>query len=182
MNSTVRRTLWILVMLAISWAFAEGQTPKSSKDLLFTIRPTHRVLDEGTDVTLHFSLKNLSTRRILVIREASLHDLIYLEIVDGQGKEISWQGKIVSRGYPADFFTTLEPGQSVSFHESISLSNGTGYDLRKSGTYRIRAEFAISPKEYFAQVADGAVILERPVRSNWTRVIIKEPVPVPRQK
>jgi hypothetical protein len=144
---------------------------KAGKNLLFHIKPVRPAFGEGTDITLEFSLKNVSKRRVLATREASLHDLIYLEVVDEAGKQVTWHGKITSRAYPASFWVILQPGQSTTFRAVISSSDD-GYDLKKPGTYRVRAEFSISPKEYFAPVADNAVIPDKPVRSNWATVVI----------
>jgi len=166
-----RAPLRILLVLAISGTFARSQSMKAGGDLLFRIKPVQMAFDQGTDVELEFSLKNVSHHQVLATREASLHDLIYLEVVDEAGKQVPWQGKIISRAYPASFWIILQPGQSTAFRAVIS-SSANGYDLKKPGTYRVRAELSISPKKYFGPVAGGAVIPEKPVRSNWVTVVI----------
>lgn len=165
-----RAKLCILLVLVLSGIFAKSQAAKAGSDLLFVIKPVQHAFDQGTDVELEFSLRNVSQRPVLATRQASLHDLVYLEVVDEAGKQVTWHGKIPSRAYPASFWVILQPGQSTTFRAVISSDDG--YDLKKPGTYRVRAEFSISPKEYFAPVADNAVIPDKPVRSNWAKVVI----------
>jgi hypothetical protein len=155
-------------MLLVSSA-GVGQTRgrESAVVLLFHIKPAAHVFNAGADIVLEFTLKNVSKRRVLATREASLRDIIYLELFDKQGRKIPWQGKISSRQYPSDFFVVLEPSQSATFHSVVSASNGSGFEIKKAGKYRVRAEFSLSPKEYFAPVSDGGVVPDRPVKSNW---------------
>jgi hypothetical protein len=166
-----RATLCILLILALSGALAASQRAKPRNVLAFVIRPVRRAFPQGTDVLLEFSLKNVSKYPVLATREASLHDLIYLAVVDRAGEQVPWHGKVINRAYPTSFFIILEPGQSTTFRAVISLPEG-GYDLQRPGTYRVRAEFSISPKPYFAAVAHGAMIPERPVCSNWAKIVI----------
>ncbi len=167
-------TVWMLIIMPLSGGIAESKRDAIGRDLILRIRPVRPVFGEGADITLQFSLKNVSQHPVLATREASLHDLIYLEIVDQHGNDVGWRGKIISRAYPAGFFVVLQPGQSVTFRSVISFSNGAGYEVRRPGTYRVRAEFSISPKQYFAPVADGAAIPDSPVRSNWAKLVIAE--------
>ena len=158
------------------WAlssFAQSRQAASATDLLFSLRPTTPSFELNTDITVEFSLKNTSGHRILATREASLHDLIYLDVLDERGKKVGWRGKIVNRGYPPEFFVILQPGQSTTFRGIISTASGSGYQISKPGTYRIQAEFSLSPKEYFAPVSNGTAIPDRPVKSNWARFSVK---------
>ena len=157
----------LLAACSVSNSFAEIKQREIKRDLLFRVKPVTPVFYTGADVILEFQLKNVSARKVLASRAASLHDLIYIEVIDEHGRRVSWQGKIPSRGYPVDFFVVLNPGQSITFRAVISFSNGAGYDIHKPGTYRVKSTFSLAPKEYFAQVSNGAVIPERPVRSNW---------------
>jgi hypothetical protein len=165
--------LSVTIIITIFGAVAQPQTTKTGKILAFNIKPIQSSFDTGSDIILEFSLKNESRFRVLATREAVLHDSIYLEIIDEHGKEISWQGRIVSRSYPSSLFIVLEPGDSTTFRAAISRSDGTGYDLRKPGIYRVGAEFSLSPKEYFAEMSNGAVVPDHPVRSNWSKVVLK---------
>lgn len=173
MNNTYRIMLSAMIIVTTFSAITQAQTTNAGKALVFNIKPIQSSFDTGSDIILEFSLTNESHFRVLATREAVLHDSIYLEIVDEHGKGISWQGRIVSRSYPSSLFIVLEPGHSVTFRAAISRSDGTGYEIRKPGTYRVRAEFSLSPKEYFAEMSNGAVVPDHPVRSNWTKVVLK---------
>jgi hypothetical protein len=166
----------LLALLLFSWSCCvNGAKAGHVSDLLFRLRPTTPAFEVKTAVKLEFSLKNVSDHRVLAIRQASLNDLIYLRVVDERGRRINWQGKIVSRAYPADLFVVLEPGQVSTFRAVISLSNGSGYRFDRAGIYRVRAEFSLAPKEYFAPVSKGAAIPDRPVKSNWAQFLINTP-------
>jgi hypothetical protein len=168
MTATVRA---IFCAPLVFWALAcsaQSSRPAKTTDLLFRVRPTTPSFELNTDITVEFSLKNVSAHRILATREASIHDLIYLEVLDARGRRVGWRGKIVSRGYPPGFFVILQPGQSTTFR-GIVTTNGSGYQISKPGTYRIQGEFLLAPKEYFSPVSEGAAIPDRPVRSNWAQ-------------
>ena len=156
MTNRIRVTLCIFLVLCSLSAVGQVGKAGTAADLLFRLKPTMPSFDVDADITLEFSLKNVSQHKVLATRQASLHDLIYLDVLDGQGKRIGWQGKIVSRSYPSDFFVVLEPGQSTTFRAVISSPSGSGYQINKPGTYRVRAEFSLAPKEYFAPVSSGA--------------------------
>jgi hypothetical protein len=177
MTNRIRVTLCIFLVLCSLSAVGQVKEARPATDLLFRVKPTAPSFDLSTDITLEFSLKNVSRHKVLATREASLHDLIYLEVVDAHGKRIRWQGKIVSRSYPSDFFVVLEPGQSTTFRATISSPSGSGYQINEAGTYRVRAEFSLAPKEYFAPVSNGAVIPDRPVKSNWAQFAVKAKAP-----
>jgi hypothetical protein len=172
MTNICRLLLLVEIVLLSPWSFAQGKALSPAAGLVFHIKPVTTVLDVGSDIALDFSLKNNSHNRILATREASLHDLIYMDVVDERGRRIEWRGKVSNRRYPSNFFIVLQPGESISFRSTISFSNGEGYALQKPGAYRISASFSLSPKEYFAPVAQGATIPERPVGSNWIRLVV----------
>lgn len=164
---------WLLAIVFLVNQGAECKLPGSEGGLILRVTPAKSAFALGSEIILRFTLKNVSkNRRILAIRGASLHDLIYLEVVDKDGKRIPWRGKIPSREYPPGFFVVLKPGQSSSFNAPIFEPPAVGYVIQKPGVYRVRAEFSLAPKNYFASVADGADIPERPVRSNWTEFVV----------
>ena len=167
-GSVVRTEVFVSVILLLCSSLTVAQ-PHERRELSFQIKPTKPAFGVNEDITIEFSLKNTSTRRVLATREASLHDLIYLEILDERGERIPWRGKIVSRGYPSGFFVVLEPNQSTTFRSVISHSGVSGYQFHGVGAYRIRAHFSLAPNGYFLPVAKGAVVEDKPVKSNWTQ-------------
>ena len=169
MTNTIRAAIGLLVLVLLPLSTSSGETKGgfAEGDLVFHVKAIQPVFDLGNEVALEFRLKNVSPRKVLATRAASLHDFVYLEVLDAQHRRIGWQGKIPSREYPPDFFVVLEPGKSATFRAVISYSNGSGYEIKKPGTYRVRAIFSLAPKEYFAPVSNGAVVPDRAVRSNW---------------
>ena len=172
MSRGIHLAVWSVIFVCLATCFAERKQGKTGKDLLFLIKPVQSTFIVGSDIEFHFSLKNVSNTKVLATRSAGIHDFTYLEVVDRRGKAVAWQGKIVSKEYPPDSFVVLQPGESVAFRSVISSSQ-SGYAMQKPGTYRVRAEFSISPKEYFAAIADDAEIPDQPVSSNWSRVTVK---------
>src|SRR5258708_7654776 len=119
-----RRIFWVFLVCVLV-SSGTGNTAQVLPTLLFTIASSKPAFSVGSQIALRFTLKNVSRdRRVLAVREASLHDLIYLDVVDQHGRTISWQGKIASRKYPSDVFVVLQPGQSTTFEAIISDPNG----------------------------------------------------------
>jgi hypothetical protein len=165
---------WLL-MVCLYLVNAPCQTKQyaHSAELAFHIAPIQSEFDLNSDVILQFTLKNISTHKVLATHAASLHDIVYLDVIKGSSR-VGWKGRISNRAYPSGFFVALQPGESVSFKAAIFSSDGMGYQIKKPGRYRVRAEFSLSPKKFFAAVSQGAAIPERPVRSNWTEFLVRE--------
>jgi hypothetical protein len=159
-----RQTILALAILLIAPALV-AQTP-----LEFRIESAKAAAVQGQDIELKFTLRNTSQKRVLAVREAGLHDFVYLDIFDEHNRRVGWTGPITSRAYSAKTFITLKPRESTTFDAVISYATGRGYGLQHPGWYRLRAEFSLSPKEYFAPVASGAVIPEKAISSNWIKL------------
>jgi len=173
-----RATVCIFLLLGPGFGgYGQTQDIARKAGLVLSLRPVRPVFELGTDITMEFTLKNVSRHRMLATRGASLHDLIYMDVIDRRGRRVSWQGVIPSRSYPQGFFVILEPGQSSTFQAVISSANGAGYQIRMTGPYRARALFSLSPKEYFAPVSNGADVPDYSVVSNWTHFSVVATAP-----
>jgi hypothetical protein len=186
MTNLHRATLCtLLVFCSVFGSFGETKKLANKSDLLLSLRPIKPVFELGTDITLEFTFKNASQHRVLATRGAALYDFTFLDVIDGRGRRVYWQGVIPVRGYPKDFFVILEAGQSVTFRDAISYSDkrggrrglGSAYQIERAGTYRVQAVFSLAPKEYFAPVSNGAAVPEDPVTSNWARFSVVKKVP-----
>ena len=183
MTNLLRATLCLL--LAVCSVFGETKKSVNNSDLLLALRPIKPVFKLGTDITIEFTVKNVSQHRVLATRGAALGDLTYMDVFDEQGRRVNWQGVIDGRAYAKDFFIVLDPGQSVTFRATISSSYGSrplrgpgaAYQIERTGTYRAQALFSLGPKGYFAPVSNGAAVPDYEVISNWAHfsVIPKTP-------
>ena len=178
MTNRYRASLCVLLAFnSVSGRLGESKTPATKTALLLALQPTKSVYALGTDITLEFTFKNVSPRRVLATRGAGLEDVTFLSVIDERGRKVPWQGVLPATAYPNDFFVVLEPGQSVSFRQTISSSYkqrgkrglGAAYQIENSGSYRVQAVFSLAPRAYFAPVSNGAVVPEHPVFSNWAR-------------
>ena len=174
--NTMRPLAILSVILGAFLQIAARTEPSKKQDLHLSISPMQSQVKVGSDIQLELTLKNISKSPVLASRSARLHDFTYLEVVDEHGKTVGWKGKIASKSYSPDTFVVLKPGQSISFQAVISSSTD-GYEMQEPGTYRVRAEFSISPKEYFAPVAQGSRIPEQPSHSNWVTITVSPAEP-----
>jgi len=163
----------ICFLLSFLSGTSQAQKPALSPttNLSFRINPLKTRYVSGEDIMLRFTIRNASDHPILAIRGAALHDFTSLDVRDGQGKQMSWVGKVASIQYPDDFFVRLKPGESTTFTAIIS-SEHSGYVMKRPGTYRIRAIFSLSPPDYFKPVAGNAAIPDYNVLSNWTELTV----------
>ncbi len=141
--------------------------------LTLRIRPLAPVYHVGENISLEFSLKNDSSQMMLATKTALLHELTYLDVITEAGRRVGWKGRLSEKQYSQDAFVILRPGQAVVFQAVICYAGGEGYRMQKVGTYRVQAEFSLSPREYFAPVAKGAVIPETPAISNWATIVVR---------
>jgi hypothetical protein len=174
-----------LVLSSVFGSLGETKKPTHKGDLLLFLRPVKPVFKLGTDITMELTFKNVSQQRVLATRGAALGNLTYMNVLDERGRRVHWQGVIDSRGYAKDFFVVLDPGQSVTFRDTISYSYegrplrglGAAYQIERAGTYRVQALFSLAPKEYFAPVSNGAAVPDYDVISNWAHFSVVEKVP-----
>ena len=99
------------------------------------------------------------------------NEFVDLKLLGPDGKNVTWRGtaKIDSKNYSTTDFVVLKPHESVHASRIISLKDGTGFVLQESGSYSLRAEYSLSPREYFAPpIADG---VEIPAESLASRAV-----------
>jgi TonB family protein len=173
-----RRVLGVGLLLSLV-APAGGKEPRRNSPLTLQIETTGQQYIVGHDIGLRFSLRNVSDQRVLAVRDAGLHDIVYLDVIDARGKRVSWSGRIPSRDYSQNLIV-LNPGESSTFEATISDASGQGYQLQSPGKYRVRAQFSLSPRDYFTPAARGAFIPDKPVNSNWLSISIGPPTTVQR--
>lgn len=145
---------------------SDSAKPASAGKLLtFAARPIKPSFKAGEEVVFRFRLKNLSSKRIFVSRYLSIGDFVTLELTGPDGKKVPWQGKVRSIGYNKDAFLMLDPRQEISVRHTISVIKDEGFVIDKPGWYTARAEYALGPPEYFANLAPKESIPEGQVKA-----------------
>lgn len=153
--------------------FSAQKTP--GQVLQFTTRPTKPTFRSGEDVVLRFCLKNQSHKRIFVSRYMP-EEFVGVTLVDPDGNEVRWHGRVRSVAYSKDAFLYLEPGQEVSTSRTISEVDGEGFTITKAGRYTVRSEYSLGPPGYFAKIAPKESIPEGSFKAPETHFTISAAV------
>jgi hypothetical protein len=165
---------WGLVVSAQTKPTTE-ETTSAGELLTFTARPMKQSFNLGEEVVFRFRLKNLSSKPIFVSRYMAIGDFVTLELTGPDGRAVPWEGKIKSVGYSKDAFLMLDPGQEVSAKHTITLVKGVGFVIDKPGRYTARAEYALGPPEYFANLAPKDSIPQGTFKAPGTHFTVAAP-------
>ncbi len=126
----------------------------SAAPLRFGISPVKRTFSKGEDVVLVFVICNNSEDPAFVSRKP-YDEFVDLDIKGPEGEEINRRAKpyIDSKSYHREDFIVLKKGECARSRASISLKNGLGFEIKKSGPYSLAGEYSMGPPEYFAPLA-----------------------------
>ena len=120
------------------------------------------------------SIRNESAGSVLV---SSLRDdeFVDFKVIGPDGKEVARRGKrrIDSKSYSPSDFAVLKTWEMVRVKRTISLKNGLGFVIDKSGQYSVAAEYLLGPPEYFAPLARDAKVPIGTFRSAKTTFCIE---------
>ena len=156
-------SICFLVLLLAFTARATGQAPTTEsverRALIFRALPAKHLFARGEDVVLVLSIRNESAGPVFVSRLLQ-DEFVDFKVSGPDEKEVAWQGKgrIDSKSYSPSGFTVLKHGEKVSARRTISLKNGQGFLIGKSGQYSVTAEYSLEPPEYFAPIAGNVKI------------------------
>lgn len=147
---------------------------ESSSELKVDITATKSSFKRGEDVAVVLKITNISKNRILVTRRAFLKQVTLFEVLNEKGGQVDWKGVIPSVRSKRQSFTVLNPGQFVTFKALLwSPFSEVGYKLIRKGNYRLRAEYGLSPPEYYAPIDPTAKVSRKTAVSKWINIRIE---------
>jgi|SRR5215472_1090668 len=131
----------------------------SQATLRLGVSPVKRIFSKGENVVLIFAICNNSDDPVFVSRNA-YDEFIDLDVKGPKGEQIDRRGKkyIDSKNYHAEDFTILKKGECARSRATISLKNGLGFEIKKTGHYSVVAEYSLGPPDYFAPLAGIAKV------------------------
>jgi hypothetical protein len=164
----IRNFLVGLSMFAISCAILVGKNGEAK--LALEVKPVKPVFQTGDPIDLHFVLRNVGNRNVIVARTLRLTANIKLEIQDAQGQSALWCGRIAEWADSSRSYVNLAPGQSVSATLTASCVNkenksrSWGYTVDKPGKYVAKATYRLPrPKEYYEKLFPEAEVVRGPI-------------------